>query len=332
MLNRDQISLGERAAIEPGGRSFRSLAEMAEYEPPEQGIQTGLSAIDLLTGGLQPGRLNMFVGYTSHGKTAGMLTTIVNNLDNGVKALFVTCDDRDDDVLRKLMAMRHGMSTIDVMAKGKRWRREQTYELEECLFIYAPEGPCTKDDLAIVMEAAGNRFGELPSLACFDYLTLLSFPGQGEPYAVVSKQAIAMKDVIRTYSDTTWIISHQCNRSAVSGLVPALMTNHVEHGGVKETDGVMIGFRRRKDTEGLTDDQYMEEAEHPSVNVSVMKNKVTGSISPNPVGHKYAIDAVSGIIRDRTAEEIRGKITNLNDVKWLKASGRDRFSDEDRDS
>lgn len=330
MLNSDDISRRIQALTTPGERLFRSLGEIAEHERPTQGIQTGLNGIDSLTGGLQPGRLNTFVGYTSHGKTTGMLTTICNNIDAGLKMLLVSGDDTDDDILFKLLAMRHQMSPEDVSVKGKRWRRDAVAELEgQVVIAGAGTSAWNVDSLALVIEDFKECTGAYPDLVGYDYLTTLSFPGQaGEPYAVVPKQARAIKDLIRAYRHTTFMVGHQCNRGIVSGNVTALLTRHVEYGGVQETDGVMIGFRRKLDTEDLSDEQIEEEGRYPTVNVSVMKNKVTGKRSPNPAGFLYSIDPISGIIRERTIDELRAKPRTLQAVKLRNATVNDRYTDD----
>lgn len=326
----------ERVALNPQGRLFRSMGEIADDEPPDEGIPIGLRGIDNLTGGLQPGVLNLFVGYTSHGKTAGMLTTIVNNIANEVPTLFVTGDDTDVAVLYRLLAMWQGMSVSDVKAKGKRWRRDAIAKFEGFLQIAAPAyGSYNVDSLAVMMEHFKNNKGCYPELMGFDYLTLLTAQGTdaGEPMGQVRKQALAMKQFIRTFRHCTFMVGHQCNRSTLARSVrAALETQHIEYGGNQETDGVIIGFRRRRDTEILTDDDMANEAEFPTVNVNVMKNKVTGVISPHPKGYVYAIDTTSGLIRERTMEEKRGRVVGLADVRAIRfhdASLRDRYRDGD---
>lgn len=323
VLSRDEYQ-GLKGQME--SRLFRSLDEIAEDEITEEGINIGLDAIDRTTGGLRAGRLNLFVGYTSHGKTAGMLTTIVNNLDN-LCSLFITGDDTDHEILSKVLAMSHGITTDDVRRYGAQWRRDQARELSDHLFIAAPQkGNYTIDSLAVIVDRAIDLFGQVPDLIGFDYLTLLALRDSDENiYSNVRKQALAFKQLIRIFPQATYMVGHQCNRTVLTSQGP-LMTNHIEAGGVQETDGVIVGFRRKVDTERLTEEQIYEEAEFPTVNVSVLKNKVTGRRSPNPIGVVYAIDPVSGMLRERTQEERRGKVTSLADARNKQFTMANRFN------
>lgn len=330
MLSQSEIRERERALFRNGQRLFRPLAEIANDELPPNGILTGLPVVDNLTGGLYPNRLNMFVGYTNHGKTAGMLTVIANNLIGGKHVLFASCDDTDDDVLRKLLAMRNGVSTQRVMENGAQWRSQQAAELDGQLMIASPlSGTFTVDDLAVLFETYKEQKGQYPDLFFFDYLTLLSLPGRDEPYSAVRKQALGFKELIRGFKKIVYVIGHQCNRSTVTGFIRGLETKHVEAGGVQETNGVMIGFRRRIDTEELTEDERAGEAEYPTVNVSVMKNKVTGRRSPDIAGHRYAIDPVSGLIRERSVAEIRHKPATLKEIVYSRGVIDKYYADDD---
>lgn len=296
-------------------RLYRSLDAIAEDEITEEGINIGLDAIDRITGGLRAGRLNLYVGYTSHGKTAGMLTTIVNNLDD-LCCLFITGDDTDHEILSKILAMSHGITTDDVRRHGAEWRRKQVRDLSDRLFIAAPQkGSYSIDSLAVIVDRAMSLFGQVPDLIGFDYLTLLTQNSEDtNVFSNVRKQVLGFKQLIRTFPEATYMVGHQCNRGVLTYQGP-LMTNHIEAGGVAETDGVIVGFRRKIDTERLTEEQVYEEAEFPTVNVSVLKNKVTGRRSPNPIGVVYAIDPISGKLRERTPEEKRGKVASLADAR-----------------
>ncbi len=276
---------------------FRSLDEIARFEPKIEGIEFGLPAIDKLTGGLRPGKLNIVTGYSHHGKTTMMLRGINNNVDKGKRALFISGDDTDDILLTKIIAMREGISTEDVEANGAQWRADYVeLHLEPWLVIAAARDSYRPQDIDDIIEGARPWFdGELPDIICFDYVSILQTGKSNNGFADVNGAIYALKKLIRYYSDAVWMIGHQCRKDAAD--VPALSIGHMEYGGHQQADGVIIGCRR-DNMATMSDDQLRAEQQCPKVWVSVMKNKITGRKSPNPVGHPYLIDPTSGYIRE----------------------------------
>jgi hypothetical protein len=286
------------------GRLYRSLAAVAETVPSIAGLPLGLTSIDRLTGGLRPRKLNLFVGFSSHGKTSLMMSTVARNLDK--RCLFVSADDTDDVLLTKLLAMHYQCSTDDVEAAGPVWRRQAVELNFPNIIIATPQSGSlySLDELRWLYDMASEDLGGPVELVAFDYLSLLALRGGDSDNGALNTRAkaIALKEVIRATPEAVWMVGQQCNRQAGANC-PALLLTHVEYGGIQETDGVMIGCRRRIDTTTLTDHQLWEEERCPTTHISVMKNKITGKRSPNPVGVPYAIDPVSGIIRELTAED-----------------------------
>lgn len=282
-------------------RLYRPLSAIASSVPSVAGLTLGLPPIDKLTGGLRPRKLNLFVGFSSHGKTSIMLSTIVRNLDK--RCLFISADDTDDLILTKLMAMHYGCSTDDIEQAGPDWRAAAVATDFPNLIVASPQvgASYSIDELHWLYDMASNDLGGPVELVAFDYLSLLMLrQGDSDNGAMNTRaKAIALKEVIRQTSDAVWMVGQQCNRQAGANC-PALLMTHVEYGGIQETDGVMVGCRRRIDTETLTDHQLWEEERCPTTNVSIMKNKVTGKRSPNPVGIPMAIDPVSGLVRELT--------------------------------
>lgn len=277
---------------------YRPLDEIAATVPTVAGLSTGLDAIDRMTGGLRPRKLNLVVGFSSHGKTALMLSIIVRNLDK--RCLFISADDTDDILLMKLLAMHLGCSVADVEAAGPAWRINAAREHFPNLAIAVPQesNSYSVDQLKQLYHMVSVQMGAPVELVGFDYLSLLTLrQGEVENGALATRQkAIEIKQLIRETPDAVWMVGQQCNRGAGSNC-PALLMTHVEFGGIQETDGVMIGCRRRVDTTQMSDHQLWEESIAPTTNISVMKNKVTGVKSENPVGIPYLIDPVSGLIR-----------------------------------
>lgn len=283
---------------------YRPLSAIATTVPTVAGLTLGLPPIDRLTGGLRPRKLNLFVGFASHGKTSLMLSTIVRHLDK--RCLFVSADDTDDLILTKLMAMHFGCSTDDIEQAGPDWRATAVQEAFPNLIIASPQvgASYSIDELHWLYDMASSDLGGPIQLVAFDYMSLLTLrQGDTDNGAMNTRaKAIALKEVIRKCSDAVWMVGQQCNRQAGSNC-PALMMTHVEYGGIQETDGVMIGCRRRIDTETLTDHQMWEEERCPTTNVSVMKNKITGKRSANPAGVPMAIDPTTGLVRELTEQD-----------------------------
>jgi hypothetical protein len=139
-------------------------------------------------------------------------------------------------------------------------------------------------------------FGESPVVVCFDYISLMKLPGgDNEGFNIRKKYQIFKRNMVRRYDSSIFLVGHQCNKAA--GNCTALTLNHMEYGGHQDADGVVIGCRRNA-LEDLEGEQLRLEMEMPRTYVSVMKNKVTGRKSNNPVGHEYLIDPISGELRE----------------------------------
>lgn len=278
---------------------YRPMVEIARYEPAIDGLETGLSHVDKLTGGLRPKKLNLFAGYSANGKTSLMLSLMVNN--PGMPSLFITSDDTDDLVLTKLIAMSSNKSTEEVEQAGAKWREKYVLENLSHVIIASPQvrSEYTSEDLLNLYDLACDELGGPPEFVGFDYLSLLSVNGErsDQQFGNVKAKAQAIKRVIRNTPDSIWVVGHQCVKAAGSDC-PFLTLNHLEYGGHQEADGVVIGCRRRLMTEKLDESELYEEQVCPTTNVSVMKNKVTGKTSANPKGVPYLIDPVSGLIRE----------------------------------
>ena len=282
---------------------FRELKEIARYEPKVEGVEFGLSYLDKLTGGLRPQKLNLVVGYSHHGKTTLMLRAILHNLDNGIPALFISGDDTDDMLLCKIIAMRERITTEEVEANGPDWREEYVdIHLKKLLVIAGTRDEYYISDLSNIYESAASHLSELngfatePAIVGFDYITILKL-GQHDSggFNDVVAKANAIKKVARKHPNSVWMVGHQCRKSAAD--TNALTLNDLEYGGHQQADGVIIGCRRENMAQ-MSDDQLRDEQICPKVGISVMKNKVTGRKSSNPIGHPFLIDPVSGYIRE----------------------------------
>src|SRR5436190_6433649 len=292
-------------------RTYETLSELAAIEPPEQGIPTGLQEIDRLILGLQSNRMNEFVGYTSHGKTSGMATVVYNNLDSGRLMLYASGDDSKESLLWKFLGQAHNLTLNEVMGQPKGWRQEKSLELERSLVIHGDDHINTVT-IARIIDAMEQDYQRQVDLVCFDYLGVLEEAAGGSS---IQAGALKFKELIRLFPATTFVLGHQCNRGAVRDISGGLELHHVEYGGVKECDGVMIGFRRRIDTEDLRDEDINHEALVPTTNISVMKNKVTGRRSP-VAGYRYAIDTTTSMLRPLTKSEANANVVTLDDVRF----------------
>jgi KaiC/GvpD/RAD55 family RecA-like ATPase len=307
-LTRNEIQQRE-ADLRPL-RSYSTLSELAAIEPPEKGIQTGWPEIDRLILGLQPNRLNEFVGYTSHGKTSGMATVMYNNLGNDLLMLYVSGDDSRESLLWKFLGMKHNLTFNDVLAQSRSWRTEKALELESQLVIHADDH-LSVVTIARIVDAMQENYGRKVDLVCFDYLGVLEEAQGGQS---IQAGALGFKKLIRLFPESTFVLGHQCNRGATRDTSGGLELHHVEYGGVKECDGVMIGFRRRIDTEELREEELSHEQQVPTTNISVMKNKVLGKRSPI-AGYRYAIDTTTSMIRPLTRAETTNSAATLEDIK-----------------
>ena len=286
---------------------YRPLHAIAATEPATDGVLTGLASIDRLTGGLRPGRLNLVGGYSGNGKTALMLSAGIRMMTEETPFLFLTCDDSDDAILHKALAMHYGLTLDDVERRGAAWRTEAVRDLEGCLAVCAPQRTSAYaiDDVMFIYQELCDIWNRPPKFACFDYLSLLSVGwDDGNGMQGVKAKAAKLKALCRSTSDTVWLMGHQCKKEAGSDC-PALTLNHLEFGGHQEADGVVLGCRRRLTTTKMPDWEIALEETQPTTNVSVMKNKVTGRTSPDPRGSAYVIDPTSGILREFSEEEVK---------------------------
>lgn len=304
LLDKHQIE--DAIGAPSAGGLYRSLVDVAEFEPEQKGLLTGLTYLDKLTGGLRSGKLNLTAAFSSHGKTSLMMTIGVANMAEETPWLFFTADDTDDTALARVLAMYYDLTTEEVELKGPKWRAARAQELEGQLLVCAPHHASTyqAEELMMVYEEVTEYWGRPPAYACFDYLSMLGISSYGDDRNKVVAQARALKRVARQTDDTVWMVGHQCIKSA-GAECPALLMTHLEYGGHQEADGIVFGCRRRIDTTPMKDWEMALEEETPTTNISIMKNKVTGKKSPNPIGTVYVIDARTGMVREMTEEEKR---------------------------
>jgi KaiC/GvpD/RAD55 family RecA-like ATPase len=310
-----RAEIAKREAVLTPQRSYSTLRELADIEPPAQGIKTGWTEIDKLILGLQPNRLNEFVGYTSHGKTSGMTTVVYNNLDDNRLMLYVSADDSKESLLWKFLSMKHNLTIDEVMERPKSWRQEYSEALEPNLVVHGDDH-ISVNDIGRIVDSMQDDYGKQVDLVCFDYLGVLTESGAGQ---AVTAGVLAFKRLVRLFPETVFVLGHQCNRGAVKDISGGLELHHVEFGGVKECDGVMIGFRRRVDTEDMRDEDYNHEQQVPTTNISVMKNKVLGKRSPI-AGYRYAIDTTTSMLRPLTKAELHHNVISLDDIKLKRNS------------
>lgn len=303
-LTESQIAERIEAARGPSARLYRPLSAIAQSVPSVAGLMLGLPYVDRLTGGLRPRKLNLVVGFSSHGKTSLMLSTIVRHTDK--RAIFVSADDTDDILLHKLIAMHASISTEQVALEGPKWRSAYAAEHFPLLEICTPVTGSTYsvDEVSYMYDEISDLKGGPVEIVGFDYMSLISLrQGETDNGAFAIKQkALQLKELIRRTPDAVWMVGQQCNRAAASNS-NGLRMEHIEFGGVQETDGVIIGCRRRSHTEQLTDHQIWEESRCPTTNLSVMKNKITGRCSDGWVGVPHAIDPTSGLVRELMQED-----------------------------
>jgi hypothetical protein len=310
-------------------RFYQTLSEIALIEPPVKGVATGWPDVDrILSGGaidasigLQPNRLNEAVGYTSHGKTNGMLSIMLHNLESGMLQVIASGDDSPEALLWKIIAMQQNMHITDVMAQTKQWRNHIIAEhLEGRIIIATPLGDedWNAGNIAVLIESIQQDVNRKVDLFCFDYLGTMKEAANGQ----IASGASQFKKIVRTFPQTVFLLGHQCNRSIVTGSAGnGLETKHIEYGGVKECDGVIIGFRRRVDTEVLTDEIRNHEELVPTTNINVIKNKPTGTIS-SPTGYRHAIDTTSGRIIPLKRDEQHHNVKSIQEFKMQHPSMR----------
>lgn len=306
---------------------FRPLWQIARYVPKVEGIESGLGNLDRLTGGLRPEKLNMVVGYSHHGKTSLMLRYIIHNIQQGKRCLFISGDDTDDMLLCKIIAMLENCTTEQVEEFGPDWREEYVdLNLKDYLVIAASRDEYITSDLNDIYMGAASHLSEItgdavePELVAFDYISILKAAinrGEGG-FNDVRNAVHAVKRVAREHPSSVWMVGHQCRKDAAD--TPALTLNHLEYGGHQQADGVIIGCRRGN-MATMSETELHDEQQCPKVWVSVMKNKVTGRKSPNPIGYPYLIDPTSGYIReildsDKPARINHVPVENPNKVSY----------------
>lgn len=308
MLTPQQIRERERIGASSDAGLYRSLEQIALHEVKVEGVLTGLPYIDRLTGGLRPGKLNLAGGYSANGKTALMLSTGVRQMDEDAPFLFFSSDDSDDTLLCKVLSMVYELPLDEVEMNGPKWRAKAVKSLEGQLLICTPQNSSTytADQIKLVYEEVANYWGRPPRFCCFDYLSLLALNQSEDGFGAIKAKAAALKRLARDTDDSVWLIGHQCRKDAGADC-HALSLNHLEFGGHQEADGVVLGCRRRLTTTKMAEWEEHLEEHTPTTNVSVMKNKITGKTSPNPIGTPYVIDAVTGLLRPFTEDEERAR-------------------------
>lgn len=279
---------------------IRPPSEIAFDVPLTPKVPFGLSDIDLaIGGGLCPGLLNVVVGFAQNGKTAMCFQPLAYN--PLLKAVILSDDERSAQIMRKLIAFRTGRTTQEVDRMGAERRLDAWEKTFPYVHIVGDNEvmKMSPEDMAVALPVIEEAWGQPADLVVVDYLSKLRIETDHDSNEV-RQQAQWFKDWSKDHSETVLLVGHQANRKA-TGHYGSLTFEHVLMGSEQEVDGVMLGVRRDLYSTKMTDDQQAWERDHPSINISVMKNKVSGGLTV-AAGIKYNIDRsgrIAGGFRDK---------------------------------
>lgn len=119
-----QESLEQALSALSGDSTERRLEDLAEELVDEaeraaaglqdEGVRTGLTAVDRRVGTLRPGSVTIIAARTSVGKTSLAMTVAAHNLEAGEAVGIVTLEETRETILRRFASMLSGVSVSSV--------------------------------------------------------------------------------------------------------------------------------------------------------------------------------------------------------------------------
>jgi len=283
----DVLAKQEAEAYARQGQLFRPLAASAIDPDSSPPIPTGLEDVDRVLGGGFRRGLHLLVGYSHNGKTQVLLRTIWENRTEPI--VLFTPDEDIESVIHKLLSIATNTTIDDVFY----WpaSKKAGLILEHFPRLTVDENIKSSYDMLQLIAEAEQVYQQKIRFAAFDYLELFgSNRGQDAVGAIKTKSA-QMKGLSKD-TQIPWIVLHQLNRGGSKGR-PIQMTD-LALGGEQAATSI-VGCWRQIFDQQLLDSKRRWEETHPTIHVSVIKNKQRPALSPD--GTQYAIETTSGLIR-----------------------------------
>ena len=222
------------------------------------GLMTGFEALDVASGGLQPGELWTLAARTSAGKTALALAVALHVAAAGKPVLYVSREMRDGELARRALSRQAKVDSRLLkmpknLAADRHWPRlHLAAEEMRCWPLWWDTSSTTPADIrvsALRLHAAGQA----PSLVVVDYLQLLDV-WAGQPRGlgtaqVVGRAAWALKMLAMDLAVPVVLLS-QLNRAGAKAEKPPSKTDLRESGDIENHSNVVLLLHRDEDQYG----------------------------------------------------------------------------------
>lgn len=213
------------------------------------GASTGFNEFDVLTSGLQAGDLVLIAARPSMGKTAFLLSLLINHLlkKEDTRGQFFSLEQPTEQILMRMVSS-VGNVELSRLKSGQMddedWARvSQAYktftELENRLVIDDTSG-LTPTMLRIRARRNARRYGA-PSIIGIDYLQLMTAPGQENRTQEISEISRSLKALAKEMACPVVALS-QLNRGLESRQDKRPNNGDLRESGALEQDADLIVF------------------------------------------------------------------------------------------
>lgn len=256
----------EKDADEAGADYLESMAAvMAGQETP--GIPTGFASLDKLIGGMKPGQNILIGAATSMGKTALMLSIILNVAQTGKRVFLWSGEMTIEENVARFIAMLSGVELSRTV--NKRYTPDEAVRVAAAteqfrkLPIVINDGNMTLMQLSLRAKRHAMRGLDL---ICVDYLGLLKVPGADNRRLELSAASWECKTLAKGLGVPV-LTAAQLNRDFAkqADKRPGLH-DFKESGDIENNADIALGLYR--------DDVYDENSSMPNVGeITVLKHR-----------------------------------------------------------
>ena len=287
-------------------KTYKQAEKEASGESTTKRIKTGFTFIDQITGGMKPGELWMWGGYTGTGKTQFAKEIAYYNYIRGKHVVLASLEMSDNEI-RLMMETRHshkfkegGLYYKQIeMGLLKKKDREVYYETLKDLHnnkkygkltMWFPEFGCSVGSLKNKLESIHIK--NPIDLVILDYIDLLEADEhiRGEERNKVTYKCKVIKDIARTFDNNKGIPIFSPHQISRQGSTAAAKRGYHELSDLAESAGVertanLVGWNLR------TEELRMEN----KIRIGISKYR-TGDI--NPRGAELMSDFAHSLIAE----------------------------------